>query len=126
MGTKKQDNSFMGSLEHAPKEILHSLLRKDAKPATYTKQHDLEMVVYCVFHRVCPSQYKSIHYVSEKADAKRAKWILAFRKQHLGGCRWQQLLQVAKTGSHRDLKDAISKMQLVGVNCPNDCIFPPI
>ena len=112
------DNSFMGSLEHAPEEILYSLLNEDAKPATatYTKQHDLEMVVYCVFHRVCPSQYKSIHYVSEKADAKRARWILAFRKQHLGGYPWNQLLNFAKTGSHKGLKAVISKMQLVGVN----------
>ena len=108
------DNSFMGSLEHAPDEILVSYLQ-DKKSPTYQKNHDLEMVVYCVFHRMCPSQYKSIHYLSEKPDAQRAKWIRTFRKQHLRGDLWDQLLRFAKNGRHQDLKRAITSMQLVGV-----------
>ena len=109
-------DGFMGSLEHAPEDILDNYLCKDSKPATYQKNHDLEMVVYCVFHRMCPSQYKSIHYLGED-PAKRAEWIRAFRKQHLGGQRWQHLLQLARTGNHKNLNDEITRMQIVGVNC---------
>ena len=109
---------FCGSLEHANNTILQDYLEN--AESNYETTYDLEMVVYCVFHRMCPSEYKSIHYRSINADAtKRVTWIRNFRKQHLSGLPWSRLFEAARSG-YVELKTAITNLKLVGIDQDNN------
>ena len=77
-----------------------------------------EMVVYCVFHRMCPSQYSCIYYPktsSKDLKSNKVKWITEFRVQHTKGYPWDQLLELARKRDYTQMKSVIRSMSLIGV-----------
>ena len=102
---------FAGALEHASPVILKSV--KLEQKILYKIEHDLEMIVCCVFHVLRPCKYRDVisHLKTGLGSTTgNADTIKQFWEENLVGSTWATLLRAARGGQYALMKECIASM----------------
>ena len=102
---------FTGALEHASPVILESVKLK--QKILYKIEHDLEMIVCCVFHVLRPCMYRDLisHLKTGLGSTTdNADTIKQFWEENLVGSTWATLLRTARGGQYALMKECIASM----------------
>jgi bacteriorhodopsin len=96
-----KSTSFEGAFTHAPNEVLKLLAQNNAATHIAKAEHDLEMVVKCLFQRLCTAAFSRVR------QAGAAK-TLAFWECHLSPPFWQSLLAQAQSKNYKGMDSFIA------------------